>query len=88
MVLAFTGAEQQPERAARHRTSSGRAVNTYRSRSHRTSFGTDQHPGGGTGIGLPTALAIAQAHGGTIEVESEVGRGSTFHLVVPRGDVR
>jgi two-component system NtrC family sensor kinase len=43
---------------------------------------------GGTGIGLPTALAIAQAHGGTIEVESEVGRGSTFHLVVPRGDAR
>jgi signal transduction histidine kinase len=39
--------------------------------------------GRGSGIGLPTALAIAQAHGGTIEVESEVGRGSTFHLVVP-----
>ncbi|MGH2446889.1 MAG: sensor histidine kinase [Candidatus Limnocylindria bacterium] len=41
--------------------------------------------GGGAGIGLPTALAIAQAHGGTIEVESEVGEGSTFHLVVPAG---
>lgn len=39
--------------------------------------------GGGSGIGLPTALAIAQAHGGTIEVDSEVGKGSTFHLVVP-----
>lgn len=39
--------------------------------------------GGGAGIGLPTALAIAQAHGGDIEVESEVGEGSTFHLVVP-----
>ncbi len=38
---------------------------------------------GGAGIGLPTALAIAQAHGGTIEVESTVGEGSTFHLVVP-----
>ena len=37
---------------------------------------------GGAGIGLPTALAIAQAHGGTIEVDSELGRGSTFHLVV------
>ena len=41
--------------------------------------------GGGAGIGLPTALAIAQAHGGTIEVESEVGRGSRFELVVPAG---
>jgi signal transduction histidine kinase len=39
--------------------------------------------GGGAGIGLPTALAIAQAHGGTIEVDSEVGRGSSFTLVVP-----
>jgi signal transduction histidine kinase len=37
----------------------------------------------GVGLGLPTALAIAQAHGGTIEVDSEVGRGSTFVLVVP-----
>jgi signal transduction histidine kinase len=37
---------------------------------------------GGTGIGLPTALAIAQAHGGTIEVASQLGRGSTFRLVV------
>jgi signal transduction histidine kinase len=37
---------------------------------------------GGAGIGLPTALAIAQAHGGTIEVDSELGRGSIFHLVV------
>jgi signal transduction histidine kinase len=37
----------------------------------------------GTGLGLPTALAIAQAHGGTIEVDSESGRGSTFTLVVP-----
>ena len=41
-------------------------------------------PGGGAGIGLPTALAIAQAHGGTIEVDSATGRGSTFRLVIPR----
>jgi two-component system OmpR family sensor kinase len=44
--------------------------------------------GGGAGIGLPTALAIAQAHGGTIEVDSEVGRGSTFHLAIPAGRAR
>ena len=42
-----------------------------------------QAAGGGAGIGLPTALAVAQAHGGTIEVESALGEGSTFHLVVP-----
>jgi signal transduction histidine kinase len=39
----------------------------------------------GVGLGLPTALAIAQAHGGTIEVDSLPGRGSTFVLVVPTG---
>ncbi len=40
-------------------------------------------PREGVGLGLPTALAIAQAHGGTIEVASAVGAGSTFTLVVP-----
>lgn len=37
----------------------------------------------GTGLGLPIALAIAQAHGGTIGVVSAVGSGSTFTLRVP-----
>jgi signal transduction histidine kinase len=37
----------------------------------------------GVGLGLPTALAIAQAHGGTIEVTSVLGAGSSFALVVP-----
>ena len=39
--------------------------------------------GAGTGLGLPIARAIALAHGGTIEVDSTVGRGSTFTLRVP-----
>jgi two-component system, OmpR family, phosphate regulon sensor histidine kinase PhoR len=39
---------------------------------------------GGVGLGLPTALAIAQAHGGHIDVDSAPGKGSLFGLVVPR----
>jgi signal transduction histidine kinase len=37
----------------------------------------------GVGLGLPRALAIAQAHGGTIDVRSRPGHGSTFTLAVP-----
>ena len=40
-------------------------------------------PRDGVGLGLPTALAIVQAHGGRIDVDSTVGVGSTFALVVP-----
>lgn len=39
---------------------------------------------GGTGLGLPIVHQIVTRHGGHILVESEPGRGSTFHLLVPR----
>jgi len=37
----------------------------------------------GTGLGLSIARQIAESHGGTIEVRSKVGVGSTFVLVLP-----
>jgi len=38
----------------------------------------------GVGLGLAVAYGIIQRHGGRIDVESEVGRGTTFHLRLPR----
>ena len=37
----------------------------------------------GSGLGLSVSYAIANAHGGDLRVESEVGRGSTFILLLP-----
>lgn len=38
---------------------------------------------GGSGLGLPTARKIIEAHGGQIEVQSEVGRGTRFTIKLP-----
>lgn len=37
----------------------------------------------GLGIGLPTNVGLVKLFGGTIELESEVGRGSTFRITLP-----
>jgi len=39
---------------------------------------------GGTGLGLAVCKNIVQAHAGKIWVESEIGNGSTFHVVIPK----
>jgi PAS domain S-box-containing protein len=38
---------------------------------------------GGSGIGLATAFRIAQMHNGSMDFESEVGRGTTFQVELP-----
>lgn len=43
---------------------------------------------GGTGLGLSIVKHVVQRHGGELDIQSELGRGSAFHVVVPAARVR
>jgi signal transduction histidine kinase len=47
-----------------------------------TSATTRTH--GGTGLGLPIAKGLVEAHGGTLAIESTPGRGTTVRVTVPK----
>ncbi|MFA9446794.1 ATP-binding protein [Egicoccus sp. AB-alg6-2] len=44
---------------------------------------SDRREQTGTGLGLPIARGLVEQHGGRLQVESDLGRGSRFHLTLP-----
>ena len=46
-------------------------------------FFTTKPVGEGTGLGLAVSYGIVQEHGGTIEVQSAEGKGTTFTILLP-----
>lgn len=44
---------------------------------------TGLRQGGGTGLGMPISKSLVEAHGGRLWLESTLGQGTTFHVVLP-----
>jgi signal transduction histidine kinase len=46
-------------------------------------FFTTKDPGKGTGLGLSTSFRVVKQHGGDIQVDSELDKGTTFSVLLP-----
>ncbi len=50
-------------------------------------FFTTKEPGKGTGMGLAAVYGTAKNHKGAVEVETAPGKGSVFHLLLPKSEI-
>ncbi len=50
-------------------------------------FFTTKGPGKGTGLGLSVAYGVIQSHKGFIDVESKLGKGTTFRVYLPTSQI-
>jgi signal transduction histidine kinase len=64
-------------------TDTGRGINKEHLPKLFTPFFTTKETGKGTGLGLAISYGIIQSHNGEIDVESEIGKGSTFRIKLP-----
>jgi len=51
-------------------------------------FFSTKKVGEGTGLGLAMCYGAIQSHGGVVEVDSEIGKGTSFHIYLPLGEVK
>jgi signal transduction histidine kinase len=49
-------------------------------------FFTTKAAGKGTGLGLASVRSIVESHGGLLSVQTEPGKGSTFHMLMPASE--
>jgi CheY-like chemotaxis protein len=81
-TLAIVG-DVVGERARLRVTDTGKGMDEATRRRVFEPFFTTKELGRGSGLGLSTVWGIVQAHGGTIDVESAPGRGTTFTVWLP-----
>jgi PAS domain S-box-containing protein len=68
-------------------TDTGGGMNESTRRKVFDPFFTTKDKGKGTGLGLSVVYGVMQAHQGFVNVESELGHGTTFHLYFPIPDI-
>jgi signal transduction histidine kinase len=83
--LAVTGTPDGPARLVVTDTGTGIAAGQLPFIFGRFNTGGNRQPQG-TGLGLPLVAAVAAAHGGSVNVRSQPGKGSEFELVLPVAD--